>query len=333
MPRFKSKHRSRLSCRFTTGSFGLVRDRRHIQLPVIGVIRTAESTRKLARKLEAATARVRSATLSLQRGRWQVAFSVELPDHEPVAAAGGRVMGVDLGIKELATVSTGEAVPNGRHLERELKRLRRVQRKVSRRRGPDRRTRQEPSQRWRKARDEVNRIHVRVANLRRNDTHQLTTRLVREFDTIVIEDLHVAGMLRNRRLARYISGAAWGEIRRQLTYKTEWTGKTLIVADRWFASSKTCSGCGTAKAKLALSERTYMCTACGLVLDRDVNAAKNLAELAGTGELRREQPDGTGVRRGRLAARAVGSPREESIRTQRRHREVTAAESALTKEH
>ncbi|MFE2998087.1 RNA-guided endonuclease InsQ/TnpB family protein [Nocardia sp. NPDC059246] len=211
--------------------------------------------------------------------------------------------------------------------------MRRAQRKTSRRRGPDRRTRQQPSQRWRKATAEIDRIHVRVANLRRNDTHQLTTRLVREADAIVIEDLHVAGMLRNRRLARHISNANWGEIRRQLTYKAEWAGKTLIVADRWFASSKACSGCGAAKAKLALSERTYFCTACGLVLDRDVNAAKNLAALASTGELRREQPDGTGVRRGRLAARAVGSPREESIRTQRRHREVTATESALINEH
>ncbi|MFE2998086.1 RNA-guided endonuclease TnpB family protein [Nocardia sp. NPDC059246] len=114
MPRFKSKHRSPLSCRFTTGSFGLARDRRHVQLPVIGVIRTAESTRKLARKIEAGTARVRSATLSLRRGRWQVSFSVDLPDHEPTPATGGRVVGVDLGITELATLSTGEMVPNGR---------------------------------------------------------------------------------------------------------------------------------------------------------------------------------------------------------------------------
>lgn len=334
MPRFKSRHRSRPSCRFTTGSFGLVRDRRHVQLPVIGVVRTAESTRKLARKIEAGTARIRSVTLSFQRGRWQVSFSVEMPDHEPLTlAVGGRVVGVDLGIKALATLSTGEVVPNGRHLDRELKRLRRAQRKASRRRGPDRRTRRTPSRRWRKAIDEVARIHTRVANLRRNDTHRFTTRLVGEVDTIVVEDLHVAGMVRNRRLARCIADANWAEIRRQLTYKTEWAGKTVIVADRWFASSKTCSGCGTAKAKLALSERTYVCTVCGLVLDRDVNAAKNLAALASTGELRREKPDGTGVRRGRLAARAVGSPREGSIRTQRHHREVVATASVITTEH
>ena len=164
-----------------------------------------------------------------------------------------------------------------------------------------------------------------MANLRRNDTHQLTSRLVRDFDTIVIEDLHVAGMLRNRRLARHIAEANWAEIRRQLTYKTERAGVRLIVADRWFASSKTCSGCGTAKAKLALSERQYCCLACGIVLDRDENAARNLAALAAdTGQLRREQPDGTDVRPARPAAAAVGPLREESCGTQRHRREAVA---------
>ena len=273
MPRFKSKHRARLTCRFTTGAFGLGADRRRIRLPVIGAVRTHESTRKLARKVDAGTARIRSATLTFQRGRWHVAFSVDVDEPAPVPRGGGRVVGVDLGIKELATLSTGEYVPNTRRLDRELRNLRRVQRTCARRRGPDRRTRTEPSNRWRKARARADAVHARVANLRRNDTHQLTTRLVRDFDTIVIEDLHVAGMLRNRRLARHIAGANWAEIRRQLTYKTERAGVRLVVADRWFASSKTCSGCGTAKAKLALSERQYVCLACGIVLDRDENAA------------------------------------------------------------
>ncbi|MDN5860778.1 MAG: IS607 family element RNA-guided endonuclease TnpB [Pseudonocardia sp.] len=326
MPRFKAKRRARLSCRFTTGSFGLVRDRRHVQLPVIGVVRTHESTRKLARKIERGEARIRSATLSHQRGRWHVSFSVELPDHGPAPRGGGRVVGVDLGIAQLATLSTGEQVPNGRRLDGQLRRLRRAQRVCARRRGPDRRTRVEPSQRWRKARARADRIHTRVANLRRNDTHQLTSRLVRDHDTIVIEDLHVAGMLGNKRLARHIAGAAWAQIRRQLTDKTGNAGARLIVADRWFASSKTCSGCGTAKAKLALSERTFVCTACGVVLDRDHNAALNLAALAAadTGELRREQPDRTDVRPAQHAGRAVGPLREESSRTQRHHREAVA---------
>ena len=180
-PRFQGR-RTRSSCRFTTGAFGLTADRRHVRLPRIGVVRTGESTRKLARKIETGRARIRSAALSWQRGRWHVSFSVELLDPEPVPRTGGRVVGVDLGISTLATLSTGERVPNGRRLDAQLQRLRRAQRRVSRRRGPDRRTSQEPSNRWRKARARADRIHARVANLRRNDTHQLTTRLVREHD-------------------------------------------------------------------------------------------------------------------------------------------------------
>lgn len=326
MPRFKSKHRARLTCRFTTGRFGLGADRRHIRLPVIGAIRTHESTRKLARKVDAGTARIRSATLSHQRGRWHVAFCVEVDEPAPTPREGGRVVGVDLGIKQLATLSTGEHVPNPRRLDRELRTLRRIQRRCARRRGPDRRARVEPSNRWRNARARADAIHTRVTNLRRNDTHQLTTRLVCDHDVIVIENLHVAGMLRNRRLARHIAGASWAEIHRQLTYKAERTGARLVVADRWFASSKTCSGCGTAKSKLPLSIRTFGCSACGLVLDRDENAAKNLAALAvaDTGESRRELPDGSDVRPDVLARPAVAPPREESLRTQSHHREVMA---------
>ena len=326
MPRFKSKHRSRLSCRFTTGALGLGADRRHVKLPVIGAVRTHESTRKLARKVEAGTARIRSATLSWQRGHWHVAFSVEVDEPAPVPRGGGRVVGVDLGITQLATLSTGEQVPNTRRLDHELRNLRRVQRTCARRRGPDRRARVEPSNRWRKARARADGIHTRVADLRRNDTHQLTTRLVHDFDTIVIEDLHVAGLLRNRKLARHIAGGNWAEIRRQLIYKAERSGARLIVADRWFASSKTCSGCGTAKAKLALSERTFVCLACGIVLDRDENAARNLAALAAadTGESRREQPDRTDVRPVQLAVPAVGSLREGRGSGQRHRREAVA---------
>lgn len=323
MPRFKSKHRSRLTCRFTAGGFGLGADRRHVRLPVIGVVRTHESTRKLARKVGAGLARIRSATLSYQRGRWHISFSVEIVAAAPQVRDGARVVGVDLGIKELATLSTGAYVPNARRLDHELRNLRRVERTCARRRGPDRRTHVKPSNRWRKARARAAAIHTRVANLRRNDTHQFTTRLVRDFDTIVIEDLYVAGMLRNRKLARHIAGANWAEIRRQITYKAERGGVRLVVADRWFASSKTCSECGVAKAKLALSERTFACMSCGVVLDRDHNAALNLAALAAdTRELRGELPDGSDVRPDRLAGSAVAPPREESFATQCHRREV-----------
>jgi putative transposase len=119
-----------------------------------------------------------------------------------------------------------------------------------------------------------------VANLRRDGLHKFTTRLAAEHGTVVVEDLNVTGLLANRRLARHLADAGFAEIRRQLAYKTGWNGGRLLVADRWYPSSKTCSGCGAVKAKLALSERDYECEACGLVIDRDRNAALNLAALA-----------------------------------------------------
>ena len=222
-------------------------------------------------------------------------------------------------------LSTGEHVPNPRRLDAQLRRLRRAQRVCARRRGPDRRTRTEGSNRWRKARYRAERIHTRVAAQRRDHLHKLTSRLVTEFDVIGIEDLAVANMLRNRRLSRHIAGASWAELRRQLEYKSAHAGVPLVVVDRWTPSSKTCSGCGAVRTKLALSERTFVCTACGLVLDRDHNAASNLAALAAdTGELRRELLDGSGVRPGVRARPAVASPREESTTTQRHHREAVA---------
>jgi IS605 OrfB family transposase len=134
---------------------------------------------------------------------------------------------------------------------------------------------------WQQARAELGRAHARVANLRRDHLHKLTTRLVGDHGTIVVEDLNVAGMLRNRHLARAIADAGLGELRRQLASKTTWHGSALQVADRFYPSSKTCSGCGWVKAKLTLSERVFRCEdpACGLVADRDLNAARNLAGL------------------------------------------------------
>ena len=190
------------------------------------------------------------------------------------------VVGVDVGIKHLAVLSTGELVDNPRHLVTAQDRMHALGRVLSRRAGPDRRTGRRPSRRWERAAARLGRAHARVANLRRDGLHKLTTRLAREHGTIVVEDLNVTGMLANRRLARHIADAGFAEIRRQLAYKTVWNGGRLLVADRWYPSSKTCSGCGEAKVKLALAEREYHCEACGLVMDRDRNAARTLAALA-----------------------------------------------------
>ncbi|WP_328663432.1 IS607 family element RNA-guided endonuclease TnpB [Streptomyces sp. NBC_00328] len=273
-PRFKSKHKARLSCRFTTGTIRLDADGRHVTLPRLGTIRTHEPVAGLLARVQAGTARILSATVRHERGRWLVAFQVETArDIRRVARP------------DVAVGSTGEirTVPNPRHLNSALKRLRRASRTVSRRRGPDRRTGRKPSRRWEKANAQRNRVHHRVANLRADALHKLTTSVAGEYGTVVIEDLNVVGMVKNRRLARHIADAGFGEIRRRLTYKTRQRHATrIIAADRWFPSSKTCSGCGTVKAKLPLHIRTYECDACGLVIDRDDNAARNLAALAAT---------------------------------------------------
>ncbi|MEU9506756.1 IS607 family element RNA-guided endonuclease TnpB [Micromonospora sp. NPDC048170] len=279
-PRFKSRRRTTPSVRFTTGTIRVEPDRKHVVLPRLGRLKLHESARKLARRLDNDTARIMSATVRRDGGRWHVSFTVEVERAERTPARPDSVVGVDVGIKHLAVLSTGELVDNPRHLVAAQARLRALGRALSRRTGPDRRTDRRASKRWGRAAARLGRAHARVTNLRRDGLHKLTTRLAREHGTIVVEDLNVTGMLANRRLARHIADAGFAEIRRQLDYKATWNGSRLIVADRWYPSSKTCSGCGATKAKLALSEREYHCEACGLIMDRDRNAAANLAGLA-----------------------------------------------------
>jgi len=329
-PRFKGK-RSGLSCRFTTGAFGLADDRRHVTLPRIGLVRTHESTRKLARHVEHGTARIRSATVSLRAGRWFVSFSVEITRTDPAPARPESVVGVDLGVTSLAVLSTGETVRNPRYLEAVLRELRRLQRQAARRIGPDRRTRRVPSNRWRRTQARITRLHAAVANARRDGLHKLTTQLMRTHGTVVIEDLNVSGMIRNRRLARHVAGVGMTELRRQIEYKARWADVRVHVADCWYPSSKTCSGCGVVKAKLRLSERAYRCEACGLVLDRDLNAARNLAALVHSetsspscGATVNEPAGNPGkTRTTRAMGTATGRP--APCAGQRRHRKVPAA--------
>jgi putative transposase len=292
-PRFKGR-RAGLSCRFTTGSFGLGDDRRHVKLPRIGTVRTHESTRKLARHVEQGRARIRSATITFRSGRWFCSFSVEVERADPAPTQPCTAVGVDLGIKSLAVLSTGEVVANPRHLELAQRELRRLQRQAARRTGPDRRTRQQSSTRWRSAQARIARLHTAVANARRDGLHKLTTRLVRTYGAIVVEDLNVSGMVRNRRLARHLAGVGMAELRRQIEYKTQWSAGHLHIADRWYPSSKTCSACGAVKTKLRLSERTFTCESCGFTLDRDLNAARNLAALVSSHSwwATQNEPDG-----------------------------------------
>ncbi|MET8807097.1 IS607 family element RNA-guided endonuclease TnpB [Streptomyces sp. NPDC004546] len=313
-PRFKSKRKARLACRFTTGTIRVDGDGRHVTLPRLGTIRTYEPTGSLLTRFQAGTARILSATVRHERGRWFVSFQVEVAREITRVARPDVAVGIDLGVKALAVMadSTGEirTVANPGHYDHALKRLRRASRVVSRRHGPDRRTGQKPSRRWEKANAARNRVHHQVANLRADALHKLTTSVTAEYGTVVVEDLNVAGMLRNRRLARRIADAGFGEIRRQFAYKTRQRHATrIMVADRWYPSSKTCSGCGAVKAKLPLHIRTYECDSCGLVLDRDDNAALNLAALAAT------VVTGTGVAGDQDTAPAVSNPRGADRKT------------------
>jgi putative transposase len=296
-PRRKFKRRTTPSFTVTTtGAFGLAGgDRRHVKLPRIGAVRTHESTRKLARHLERGTGRILSATVSYRRGRWQVAFTVTVDKHEPAPPASTDAVGVDLGVKSLAVLSTGEHVANPKHLARAQAELRRRQRQAARRYVGGRKV-EEQSRRWHAAQARVARLHAKVANARADGLHQLSTRLTRQHAAVVVEDLNVTGMTRSAKgtvaapgrnvaakagLNRRVLDAGFGELRRQLDYKTRWAGRTLHVADRWYPSSKTCSDCGVVKTKLRLSQRTFTCDSCGLSMDRDDNAARSLAALVG----------------------------------------------------
>jgi len=196
-------------------------------------------------------------------------------------------VGVDVGVKALAVVFTGEVVPNPKHLSRYARRMARFQAQCSRRRGPAKG--RPPSGRWRRSAACLGAAHAKLAQARTDGLCKLTANLAKSHAVVVVEDLAVAGMTASAKgsghwrgkagLNRAILDVAPGELRRQLAYKTRWYGSALVVADRWYPSSKTCSRCKAVKAKLSLSERTYRCEHCGLVADRDANAAVNLVSL------------------------------------------------------
>jgi len=280
-PRHRRKGRGRAACRFSTGRIRVEADRHHVTLPRLGCLKTHESTRKLARRLEQGTARILAATISQQGDRWFVSFTCQVQRAQRHPRRPAARVGVDVGVRHLAVLSTGEQVANPRPLAAALGGLRRTSRRLARQQGPralDGKLRP-PSAGWRKTQRELARRHARVANLRAEALHQLTTGLAAEYGTVVVERLNLAGMVRNRRLARAIADSGMGQVRRLLGYKCPWAGGRLVEAGTFFASSKTCSGCRTVKAKLSLAERTFHCQACGLAVDRDLNAARNLAAL------------------------------------------------------
>jgi len=276
-PKFKKHGRSRDSFRL----YGAIRcGRATVTLPRLGTMRTHEPVLKLSRKIEDGTARILSATVSRTAQRWFVSFAVEVERDAPKHhARPGTAIGVDLGVKTLLTGVDDRGrlieVAGPKPLRAGLRRLRRASRVHSRKRPG--------SAGRRKSAARLARLHARVASVRADALHKATTALATGYERVVVEDLNVTGMLANRRLARAVSDQGFGAARRMLGYKTAREGGTLVVSDRWYPSSKTCSGCGSVKAKLTLAERIYQCDSCGLVTGRDVNAARNLLSLAASG--------------------------------------------------
>jgi putative transposase len=276
-PRFRSRQDQAVSLRFQDVSLpkwvkGVV------SLPKLGAL-------KLAEKIPAVAC---PDTVTLKReadGRYYVTFSATV--EMALLPVTNRVIGVDLGLTHLATLSDGTKIENPRKLANRLRYLRQQQRCLCRR--------QKGSKRRERQRLRVAKIHSHVKAQRQYAAHQFTTRLIRDYDVIAIEDLAVKNMIKHPRLARSIADAGWGDLVRQLEYKANWYGRTLVKVDRWFPSSKTCSNCGHKLEKLALSVRGWTCPDCGVVHDRDHNAAlcivaAGMQQLGpgGPGDLRRE---------------------------------------------
>ena len=260
-PRFKSKHDSKQSFRLT-GSIKVL-DENHIQLPRLGKLKVKE------KGYLPSEVKILSATVSCVADRWFVSLQVQEEVPSTSFGISDLILGVDLGISTLATPSKGDPFQNPKALKNKLEKLQRLSRSLSRKKkGSNNRA---------KAKKKLAKLHYQISCIRRDAIHQMTTTLVKaKPKAIVVEDLAVPNMLKNKRLSRSLADSSFGEIRRQLEYKCDWEGIELVLADRFFPSSKRCSGCGNIKKELKLSTRTYVCEECGLSLCRDYNAALNL---------------------------------------------------------
>lgn len=261
-PKFKSRNKA-IGGFTLTGSIHVYNNT--VQLPRLGTLRLKEDG------FLPTNTHVLSATVSEKAGRWYVSIQVqeERASYQNVAHT---AIGVDLGIKTLATLSDGNTFENPRALKQHLKRLKRLERRKSKR--------EKGSQNRQKTRQQIARLHARVANIRRDAAHKLTSYLTKNFSHVALEDLNTAGMLKNHKLAQAVADSNFGEIKRQLLYKSQLYGTHLTLISRWFPSSQLCSNCGWRNETLTLSDRVYVCRECGYVADRDYNAAQNILVAA-----------------------------------------------------
>ena len=291
-PKFRKKG---LHDRFSLTNDQFSVDGSRIRIPNLGWVRMRETLRF--------TGKIMSATVSRVADRWFVSITVDTPEDLPLPKAENQgAVGVDLGVSALATLSTGESIVGPKAHKALLSRLQRLSRSLSRKiKGSSNR---------RKAKAKLARLHARIAAIRTDALHKLTTALTCRFHTIGIEDLNVKGMVKNRHLSRAVSDMGFFEFRRQLDYKTAQRGGVVVVADRWYPSSKTCSTCGHKLEALPLSVREWTCPECGSVHDRDVNAAINLRNLAVSSTVSACGEEGSGS--GRKTRTKPASAKQES---------------------
>jgi putative transposase len=266
LPKFKKKGEK--DSFYLEGSIHLKGNR--IKLPRLGWIKCSEILPN--------GVTVKNVTVSRQAEHWFVSFKI--PHSKTVPKIDNQsIIGVDLGIQTLATLSDGQMIVHPRPFRQQKRKLRLAQRQASKKYIQGKSAANQ-SQNYKKAQAKVAKIHLKMACVRKDTLHQVTTRLAKNHREVVIEDLNVKGMSRNPKLSSAILDGGFYEFRRQLTYKCDWYGSTLTVVDRFYPSSKTCSGCQKVKKELSLKERTYCCEHCGLEIDRDLNAAINLRSKA-----------------------------------------------------
>jgi len=259
-PRFKSKKRDRLSFYLANDKFSV--DGQSIRIPKLGAVNMAEALRFQGKIL--------SSVISYRAGWWFVSLLVEIA-HEVPTHTGGAV-GVDLGIKTLATCSDGVVFENQKHYSQSLGRIKGLSKGLSRK--------VEGSQNWWKNTRKLAKAHYRVACQRQDALHKMTTYLARTYALIGLEDLNTKGMLANHCLAQAVNDASFFEVQRQLLYKTEQYGGYVQLVSRWYPSSKTCHTCGWIKEDLTLEDRVWACEQCGVIHERDLNASLNLRDEA-----------------------------------------------------
>jgi putative transposase len=285
-PTFKKKNKTRDSAEYTRNGFRFNRASQRLTLAKLGVLEL-----QVSRRVE-----VDPSTVTVTRhpsGRYYVSMVLEVASLSTKRVTTGCAIGIDFGLSRLATLSTGETIPNPRHLTQKSALLARAQRRLS--------GKQRGSNRYRAQHRRVARLHEQIADARRDSLHKLSTSLVRRFDTIFVEDLHLRGLVQNHHLARALSDASIGTAISMIEVKAEAAGVSVVTIDRWFPSSKQCSACGYLLDRLSLSVRHWTCPPCGTTHDRDINAARNILAVGQTVSAR-----GGGVSAVRTSVRKAG---------------------------